>query len=118
MDQTIEQVARAFSSHRFAETYACLAADVRWVSVGGPTMEGRDAVIAACEQSDEHLSQVTTEFRRFRTVVGIGAVVVDSLAEYRGADEPATVVASCDIYDFVGGKVTAITSYTVEVGSG
>ena len=111
----MEQIARAFSSHRFAETYDHLAPDVRWVSVGGPTMQGRDAVIEACEQSTAMLSQTTTTFRSFRTVVGNDAVVVDSLAEYVESDSDVSVVASCDIYDFHDGKVAAITSYTVEV---
>jgi len=73
-------------------------------------------VIAACEESLAYLSQATTEFRKFRSVVGTNAVVVDSLAEYSGADGKTSVVASCDIYDFVNGEVTTITSYTVEVG--
>ncbi len=116
-EQAMEQIARAFSSHRFAETYRHLAQDVRWVSVGGQTLHGRDAVIEACEQSGAHLSQVTTEFRSFRTVVGADTVVVDSLAEYVDAEQESTVVASCDLYDFAGVELTAITSYTVEVSA-
>jgi len=117
MDSSIEQIAQAFSGHRFAEAYPHLAQDVRWVSVGGSTLRGRDAVIEACEQSSEYLSQVTTEFRRFKTVVGSDAVAVDTLAEYVDADKQSSVVASCDIYDFVNGEVKTITSYTVEVSA-
>jgi limonene-1,2-epoxide hydrolase len=117
MDLSIEQIAQAFSGHRFAEVYPHFAQDVQWVSVGGSTLHGRDAVIEACEQSSEYLSQVTTEFRKFRTVVGSDAVVVDTLAEYVDGDKQSSVVASCDIYDFVSGELEAITSYTVEVGA-
>lgn len=116
MAATIEQIAEAFSRHRFAETYAHLAPDVRWDSVGGSTVSGRDAVIAACDDSSAFLSEMTTEFRKFRSVVGSDAVVIDSLAEYAEADGQTSVVASCDIYDFVEGELTTITSYTVEVG--
>jgi len=112
---TIEQIAQAFSSHRFAEAYPHLTQDVRWQSYGGPTLQGRDAVIEACEQTSEHLSEVTMEFRRFKVVIGSDAVAVDSLAEYVDTDGRGTIVASCDIYDFVDGEVTAIVSYTVEV---
>jgi len=114
--QTIDEIAQAFSSHRFAEAYPHLAADVRWDLVGGAPLTGRDAVIAACEESLAYLSQATTDFRKFRSVVGTDAVVVDSLAEYSAADGQTSVVASCDIYDFVNGEVATITSYTVEVG--
>lgn len=82
MDSSLEQIAQAFSSHRFAETYRHLAQDVVWENIGGSTLRGRSAVIEACEQSDAYLSQVASEFIRFRTVVGDEAVVIDSLARY------------------------------------
>lgn len=116
MASTIEEIGHAFSSHEFAEAYPHLALDVRWDLVGGSPLNGRDAVIAACEESLAYLSQATTDFRRFRSVVGTDVVVVDSLAEYSGADGQTSVVASCDIYDFANGEVAVITSYTVEVG--
>ena len=58
-----------------------------------------------------------TEFQRFRSVVGEDSVVVDTLARYTEADGDVSVVASCDIYDFVDGRVTEIVSYTVELPS-
>ncbi|MDQ3715718.1 MAG: nuclear transport factor 2 family protein [Actinomycetota bacterium] len=116
MASTIAEIGQAFSEHRFAEVYPHLAPEVRWELIGGSPLTGRDAVIAACEESLVYLSQATTDFRKFRSVVGTDAVVVDSLAEYSGADGQTSVVASCDIYDFVNGEVTTITSYTVEVG--
>ena len=48
--------------------------------LGGSTLRGRSAVIAACEQTSAELSGVTTEFRKFNVVVGSEAVAVDSLA--------------------------------------
>ncbi len=118
MESTIKAIAEAFSRHRFAETYPHLAAEVRWELIGGPTLRGRDAVIEACEHSNRHLAQTTTEFGKFKTVVGSDSVVIDSLAEYVAVDGQKSVVASCDIYDFVEGVVTTITSYTVEVSAG
>ncbi len=112
----MEEIAHACSSHRFAETYAHLAPDVRWELIGGSPVVGRDDVIATCTASLEYLSQATTDFRKFRSVVGSDSVVVDAVAEYVGADGDRTVVASCDIYDFVDGAVATITSYTVEIG--
>ena len=47
--RTPRDIARAFCSHRFAEAYDSLAPDVRWVSRGGTTTEGRQAVIEICE---------------------------------------------------------------------
>lgn len=110
-----ERIARAFSGHRFAETYEHLAQDIAWELVGGSPLRGRSAVIAACEQTSAGLSGVTTELRRFTVVVGSEAVAVDSLTTYVDADEQATAVASCDIYQFAGDEVVSIVSYTVEV---
>jgi hypothetical protein len=42
------------------------------------------------------------------------AVAVDTFARYTRPDG-VTAVASCDIYEFAGDEITAITSYAVEV---
>jgi ketosteroid isomerase-like protein len=112
---TPEEIARAFSSHRFTEAEPYLADDVEWVNVGTEPLDGKDAVIEECTESAEYLEEVRTEFREFRTIVAENAVVVDSLAEYTEADGDVSTVRSCDIYDFANGLVTRITSYKVEV---
>lgn len=116
MAPTPSDLAEAFSRHRFAEVFPHLAPTVRWEIVGGTVLDGRDAVIAACEESAAFLAGVTTEFTAFRLVVGATTVVVDSRATYRGADGDASTVASCDLYDVDdSGALAAITSYTVEL---
>lgn len=113
---TIQQIAEAFSRHQFTDTYAHLAVDVRWVSVGESILEGRDAVIAACDQSSTDLAQVSTEFVRFRSIVGTDAVAVDTVGRYTDSEHQLSVVSSCDIYEFDGDTLTTITSYAVELG--
>jgi ketosteroid isomerase-like protein len=110
-----EKIARAFSSHRFKEALPHLADDIIWTLVGSEPVIGRKAVKQACKRTGAYLADVTTEFQRFRTVVGDESVVVDSLARYTEAGGDVSVVASCDIYDFVDGRVTEIVSYTVEL---
>lgn len=111
-----EKIARAFSSHRFELALPHLAADVVWTQVGRSPLIGRKAVKKAIERTASDLSKVTTEFQRFRTVVGDEAVVVDSLARYTDADGGVSIVASCDIFDFdAEGCITEIVSYTVEL---
>ena len=110
-----EKIARAFSSHRFEEALPHLADDIIWTLVGAEPVIGRKAVKQACKRTGSYLADVTTEFQRFRTVVGDESVVVDSLARYTEAGGDVSVVASCDIYDFVDGRVTEIVSYTVEL---
>lgn len=116
MASTPEEIARAFSGHRFEEALPHLAADIVWSLVGADPVLGSAAVEKLCRGTAADLADVTTEFQRFRSIVGDDSVVVDSLARYTEAGGAVSVVASCDIYDFVDGLVTEIVSYTVEVG--
>ena len=112
MTSTPAEIAEAFSRHRFADVYPYLAPDVRWVAHGVAEAVGHDAVVAVCENTLAELKDSTTTYRSFRSIVGTDAVVVDVVAHYAQADGEF-VVASCDLYDFADGLVTAITSYTV-----
>lgn len=112
---TITDIAEAFSAHRFTDAVPHLAADARWVLVGQSTLEGCDAIVAACENTAAELAGTTTTFTRFLTVAGADAVVVDAVARYVDASGQAAVVSSCDIYEFAGEALTTITSYAVEL---
>ena len=117
---TPREVAEAFSGHRFAEAYDHLAEDVRWVLVGAGELVGRAAVQDACEQTLAELAGGSTEFLRFLTIDGsgadgTGAVAVDAVGRYTVPGHPVSVVSSCDLYEFDGGQVRTITSYTVEL---
>ena len=45
---------------------------------------------------------------------GVGEAAIDTFAHY-SSPAGVTSVASCDIYEFAGEEITAITSYAVEV---
>lgn len=107
-------VARAFSGHRFDEAFDHLADDVRWVLVGDSVLEGRVAVEAACRGTAVGLAEVTTTWLRLVVADGGDVVAVDAVGRYDSA-EGTTAVSSCDVYEFVDGLVSRITSYTVEV---
>jgi ketosteroid isomerase-like protein len=113
----IDAIAEAFSSHRFADAYPYLADDVRWHLVGGPILQGAGEVRAACEATLSELEDTRTEFRRFRTIVGRDTVVVDAIGVYHDPTGMDSTVASCDIFDFADGRISAMTSYTVELPS-
>jgi ketosteroid isomerase-like protein len=107
-------VGRAFSEHRFDEALPYLAKDVRWTIVGYMVLEGADAVRQTCRDTVESLEGTTTSYDRCVVAVGVDAVAVDTFAHYTRPDGE-TAVASCDIYEFSGEEITAITSYAVEV---
>jgi ketosteroid isomerase-like protein len=109
-----ESVARAFSGHQFAETYDHLAEDIVWNLVGQARIHGRDAVIETCEATLRDLAETTTSWSRFVVTPDGPVVAVDSIGRYFGP-EGESAVSSCDIYEFVDGRIQTITSYFVEL---
>jgi SnoaL-like domain len=112
-----QELAEAFSSHRFEETYDRLAEDVRWVLVGEATVEGKSAVIDACRASLAAFDELASvEYTRFVSVSSSSLAAVDAVSRYVGQDGSTTSVSSADIYEFDhAGRITAITSYAVEL---
>lgn len=118
MNPTITELAEAFCRHEFPTVYPYLDDAVRWEMVGGSTVEGKAAVIDYCRQSAAYLADVTTQFSKLNSFGdGSTRVAVDSTATYIDGQGATTVVASCDLFTFRGGLVSAITSYTVELGN-
>ena len=115
MNHSIEQIARSFSSHAFEDTFPYLSDEVRWATVGGEHLEGKEAVIRACKKSAKYLSGVATTFDTFKVIVADNCVVVESSATYSGGESDMSAVASCDIYVFALGMLTEITSYNIEL---
>jgi ketosteroid isomerase-like protein len=110
-------VAEAFSRHRFDETYPHMLDDIEWTLVGGAPLSGKADVIAACEESAEELASARTTFEKFRVVLAAECVVIESQAEYIDAEGESSRVRSCDLYDFIDGKLSGITSYNIELTS-
>ena len=115
--RSIKQIAEAFSGHRFSEVYDHLAADVQWFVVGRGPIDGRDAVIEACDSSAAEMAQLASmEFTRFVSAAGEHVAAVDAIGRYVSQDGSVSVVSSADIYEFdAEGLLTTITSYAVEL---
>jgi len=113
MSGSIEAIARAFSGHRFEDAYPHLADAVSWTQIGEWKLTGKQAVLDACRRSADDLAGVTTDFLRFRVMVGQQWVVIDSLANYTDGQGVVSTVASCDIHDFRDGLLARITSYNI-----
>ena len=117
MTASIAEAARAFSGHEFERAFPFIAGDAEWDLLDGGVLRGRDAIVDACRATAKHLEDVTSTFHRFDIVADESNVVIDSLAEYVGAEGQATWVASCDRYQFSDGLIARIRSYTVQVAA-
>jgi SnoaL-like domain len=115
MSLTIDQIAEAFSSHRFAETYPYLSDSIKWNNVGGKEYTGRDVVIDQCKQSASYLATVSTTFTKFKVTQAQACIVVESSAQYKDDEDQPSTVASCDVYQFADGLLVEIASYNIEL---
>ena len=115
MSINIDQIAEAFSTHRFAATYPYLSDDIKWNIVGGEELVGRDAVIDRCEQSAKDLATVSTTFTKLKVTRAELWVVVESVAQYKDDENRISTVASCDVYQFSDERLVEITSYNIEL---
>lgn len=115
MNLTQTQIAEAFSNHEFERTYPYFLDTIQWHLIGNERLDGKEAVVNACQQSADYLAGVTTRFSKFTVIVGTDCVVIDSTADYVDAQQKETKIASCDLYTFVDGKLSDITSYSIAV---
>lgn len=112
-----QQIAEAFSSHRFDEVYDRLDELVTWVVPGQEPIEGKAAVTTTCTGAAAEFSEMASvSFDRFVSVGNDTIAAVDSIGRYEDQDGSLSVVSSADIYEFSAqGQVVRITSYAVEL---
>jgi ketosteroid isomerase-like protein len=109
------QIAEAFTSHRFADTYPYMADDIKWSMVGGQEFVGREAVQARCAWAMKFLETVTTTLTKQRIYPAEPCVIVEGAAEFRHQQGHISRVASCDFFRFSEGRLVEITSYVIEL---
>ncbi len=111
----IDQIAEAFCSHRFVLTYPHMADEIKWHIVGREELVGRKAVIDRCDKSAKFLETVSTTITRLKINRAESFVVVEGAAQFQDQEEQTSSVASCDVFQFSGGRLVEIASYNVEL---
>ena len=115
MSLNIDQIAEAFCSHRFVETYPYMANEIKWNIVGGEELMGREAVIERCNQSAKYLETVSTTITKLKINHAETFVVVEGAAQFQDQENQTSSVASCDVFQFSDGRLVEITSYNIEL---
>jgi SnoaL-like domain len=110
-----QQIAEAFISHRFAETYQYMAEEIKWNIIGRDELVGKAAVIARCAQAAKFLETVTTSMPELKIIRAGAFVVVEGAAQFQDQENHTSSVASCDVFRFSDGRLVEITSYVVEL---
>ena len=114
MSLTIEQIAEAFCSHRFAKTFPYMADDIIWTMIGREKLIGREAVIAHCNKGLKFLETVSTTELQLKIYCAETCVIVEGAAQFQDKEDQTSSVASCDIFRFSDGWLVEIKSYVID----
>jgi len=114
MSLTIDQIAEAFCSHRFAETFPYMTDEIKWNMIGREECIGREAVIAHCNKGLKFLETVSTTYPKLKIYHAESCVIVEGAAQFQDKDNQTSSVASCDIFQFSDGRLVEITSYVID----
>src|SRR5215208_3126538 len=115
MSLDIEQIAEAFCSHRFVETYPYMADEIKWDIVGREELIGREAVIDQCNKSAKFLETVSSTITKLNSIRAETFVVVEGAAQFQDQEDQTSDVASCDVFQFSDGRLVQITSYVIDL---
>jgi hypothetical protein len=115
MSMNIEQIAKAFCSHRFVEIYPYMADEIKWNIVGREEHIGREAVIDKCAKGAKSLETVSTTYTKLKIYRAETCVVVEGAAQFQDQKNQTSGVASCDVFRFSDGRLVEITSYVIEM---
>jgi hypothetical protein len=115
MSLNMEQIAEAFCSHRFGETYPYMADEIKWNMIGREELTGREAVIDQCKQSVKFLETVSTTLAKPKIYRAENCVVLEGAAQFQDQQNKTSAVASCDVFQFSDGRLVQITSYVIDL---
>src|SRR5262245_14362344 len=109
------QIAEAFCSHRFAETYPYMADEIKWNMIGREELVGREAVINHCMKGLKFLETVSTTLTKPKIYRAETCVIVEGAAQFKDQENQTSGVASCDVFRFSGEQLVEITSYVIDL---
>ncbi len=109
------QIAEAFCSWRFADTYPYMADDIKWNIIGRAELDGREAVIARCKESAKFLETVSSTLTKLKIICAETYILVEGAAQFQDQENQTSSVASCDVRQFSDGRLVEITSYVIDL---
>jgi hypothetical protein len=114
MTLNMDQIAEAFCSHRFVETYPYMADDIKWNIIGREELIGREAVINRCADGAKFLETVSSTYPKLKIYRAETCVIVEGAAQFQDQENQTSSVASCDVFQFSDGQLVEITSYVID----
>ena len=115
MSLNMDQIAEAFCSHRFIETFPYMADEIKWNNIGREELIGREAVIDQCGKAAKFLETVSSTITKLKIYRAEPFVIVEGAAQFQDQENQTSSVASCDVFRFLGGRLVEITSYVIDL---
>jgi putative acetyltransferase len=108
------EIAEAFSSGKFEHTYNRLADNIEWTVFGEKVLQGKEQVLAECEEVKEYFNSITTDFTNYNSIGKDNRIAINGHALFIREGKTVAEVNACDVYEFdEEGLITSIKSYCI-----
>jgi len=112
MELTQKQIAEAFSTGNFEETYPYLSENIEWRVIKNFERKGKKEAIEQCEKTAKYFASITTDFKQLDVIESSNKVVITGTAELSKNGKRIEFISACDVYDFNDEtQLQKITSY-------
>lgn len=109
-----KDIAKAFSSGNFEQTYPYLSEEVTWNVVGENVFQGKSDVIANCEQTAKYFKSIQTDFKTEDLISIDNKVVIRGTGEFFKDGKRVNLITACDVYEFNdNNELETIYSYCI-----
>ncbi len=112
----IKAINQAWSENDMDVVIANLTDDVRWTMAGEFTIEGKDNFIKSIEEMNTEAMTTKSNTTDHIVVDGNRAIINGSMTMV-DPDENESTYGFCDVYRLRGDKISAVTSYVVDLKS-
>lgn len=108
------EIAEAFSSGKFDITYDRLSNNIEWTVFGEKVLQGKEQVIAECDEVKEYFNSITTDFTNYNSIGNDNRIAINGHALFLKDGKTVAEVNACDVYEFdEEGLITSIKSYCI-----
>lgn len=108
--EVIEKIVDAFDRSDVEGILDLMTADAVWEMVGGRALVGKDEIRSSLIEMGEMEMLGST---KDHMIIEDATAAVDGAVKYKGKDGQVHEMYYCDVYELKDGKVSKMTSYTV-----
>ncbi len=109
-----KEIAESFSNGKFEVAFPYLSENITWNVIGENIFNGKEKVVANCNQIANYFQTVNTTFKTNNVIEDNNLVVISGTAEFSRDNKRIAFVSACDVYEFNDDdELEKITSYCI-----